>query len=376
MITNLSFANAPYLGLPGTGISNLGGRTQIFTTDSLTSGNTQPYMTLFGSQGGQTYGCQQQSYPVQQACAPVNPYRVINEAQCMLADTLNKMTSANIDSALGAVVTQANQLRNKYNNGNVSNEIKTVIAKQVEQLESLERQLNILKTNNSNLDPQTAYQRSVYLQVSATNLIDLSSTTIKAMEAQAKSVAQATTPVDPTDPSANANEPKTDEEKAQKVKEDNVHARAGEDDIDPVQNEKEYYETMTTNLYDAMKGWGTDDKKLEAELDKINKDTVLPLMLVWNDKYPNESFMEMFMADADATQKKQYGMRIANALNELAAEAGIDLSQDPDMQKIQSEVFNSWFWINNSVADNYNNIIKKLAAAAGIEYNYSEYSMF
>lgn len=369
MVTNLSFANAPYLGLPGTGISNLGGRTQIFTTDSFPTGNTNPYMTLYGTQGAQTFGCSQ-------PMAQVNPYRVINEAQSMLAGTLNKMTSANIDSALGAVVTQANQLRNKYNNGNVSNEIKTVIAKQVQQLEDLERQLNILKQNNSNLDPQTAYQRSVYLQVSAMNLIDLSSTTIKAMEAQAKGGAQPTNPVNPTTPGAGEDEPKTEEEKAQRVKEDNVHTRAGEEDIDPVQNEKEYYNTMVDNMYDAMKGWGTKDKKLEAELDKINKDTVLPLMLVWNEKHPKESFMEMFMADADSTQKKQYGMRIANALNELAAEAGIDLTNDPDMQKIQSEVFRSWFWINNSVADNYNNIIKKLAAAAGVEYNYSAYSMF
>ncbi len=371
MVTNSSFANAPYLGMPGTGISNLGGRTQIFTTDSFPTGRTNPSMTLYGAQGY----CPTPSY--QQPMAPVNPYRVINEAQSMLAGTLNKMWSANVDSALSAVVTQANQLRNEYNNGNLSNEIKTVIAKQVEQLEQLERQLNNLKANSANLDPQTAYQRSVYLQSSAMNLIDLSTTTIKAMKAQAAGGTQPTNPTDPTDPTAPGTDaPKTEEEKAQKVKEDNVHLRAGEEDINPEENQKEYYESMVDKMFKAMDGWGTDDKALEEELDKINKDNVLPLMIVWNQKHPKESFMEMFMADADATQKKQYGMKIAEALKQVAQEAGIDLSNDIDMQKIESEVHNSWVWINNSVADNYNNVIKKLLAAAGFEYEVKPYSMW
>ena len=153
MISNLSLANAPYLGLPGTGVANLSGRTHIFTTDDFGSSNSTG-MTLFGQNGATSYNVASTG-----TTAQVNPYAVINQAQSMLADTLNKLTSTNIDSALGAVLTQKNQLMAKYNSGNASNELKTVIKEQVKQLEDYEKQLNALKANEGQLDPQTAYQR-------------------------------------------------------------------------------------------------------------------------------------------------------------------------------------------------------------------------
>ena len=184
MVTNASIANYPYLGLPGTGISNFGGRTQIFTTDDFGSTNTRPSMTLFGNGGIAPANISPE------AMAKVNPYSIVNQAQGMLAQVFNPMASSNIDSALGAITTQKNQLIAKYNSGNASNELKSVIKVQVEQLENYERQLNYLKANSGNLDPQTAYQRSCYIKHGVENLINLSTTTIKAMEAQAAQQAQ------------------------------------------------------------------------------------------------------------------------------------------------------------------------------------------
>jgi hypothetical protein len=354
MISNL--ANLPYLGLPGTGTATLAGRTHVFTTEDF--GST-------GATGMTVFGNPAQPAPNTQP----NPYAIINQAQSMLAGTLNQLTSGNIDSALGAVTTQKNQLLAKYNSGNASNEMKTVIQEQVKQLEDYERQLNILKSNSGQLDPQTAYQRSAYIKHGVENLINLSTTTIKAMEAQKAQETQQTS-------ETQGDKPNTLEEKAQKVKEDNIYTRAGEEDLDKATVEAKYYDNIIDKLYESMKGWGTDDKALEEELNKINKDNVVGLMYYWSLKHPEESFMEMFMADADATQKKVYGTRIANAIEEAAKENGVDLTDDEDMKAIKNEM-NSWLWINNSVADNYNNLVKKLLAKIdGVEYNFTEYSIF
>ena len=363
MISNLSIANAPYLGLPGTGVATLAGRTHVFTTEDFGSSN-RTGMTLYGQNGATSIDT-----GVGATVQP-NPYAIINQAQSMLANTLNKLTSGNIDSALGAVITQKNQLISKYNSGNASNELKTVIQEQVKQLEDYERQLNALKTNAGQLDPQTAYQRSVYIKHGVENLINLSTTTIKAMEAQAAQQAQEAS-------EAQGQKPETTlEEKAQKVKEDNIYTKAGEEDADKADVEVKYYDNMVDKLFKAMDGLGTDNKTLEEELNKVNKDNVIPLMYYWNLKHPKESFMEMFMADADGEQKKVYGKRIAEAIEEAAKENGVDLTNDEDMKKIKDEVFNSWIWINNSIADNYNNLVKKLLATEGVEYNFTEYSIW
>ena len=366
MISNLSIANAPYLGLPGTGVVDLAGRTHIFTNDQFGS-TSNGGMTLFGQQGATHIGTDYTA-----PAAQPNPFAVVNQAQSMLAEVFNKLTSSNIDSALGALTTQKNQLISKYNSGNVSNELKTVIKEQVDQLENYERQLNYLKANGGNLDPQTAYQRSEYIKHGVTNLINLSTTTIKAMEAQSTQAAQQASETQ------QGQKPEEDalEAKAQKVKNDNIYTRAGEDDLNPDEVSGKYYDELIKDLYDSMKGIGTDDKKLEESMNKINKNNVIELMFMWNQKYPNESLMEMFMADADSHQKKEFGEKVATALEQAAADLGIDLSNDEDMKAIKKEVHNSWVWINNDVADNYNNIVKKLLAAAGVEYNYSPYSMF
>lgn len=367
MVTNASFANIPYLGLPGTGVTHLGGRTQVFTTSDF--GSTSGPNMIFGNNGAAQIGCNP-SY----ANVKVNPYAVVNQAQSMLAEVFNKMASSNIDSAMGGVTTQKNQLISMYNSGSASNELKTVIQEQVRQLEEYERQLNYLKANAGQLDPQTAYQRSEYIKNGVANLINLSTTTIKAMTAQATQAAQQAQQAQ----DAQGEKPEEDslEAKAEKVKNDNIYTRAGEENLDSAEVNNQYYNTMIDNMYNAMKGWGTDDKALEAELDKINKENVIDVIYRWNEKHPEESFMEMFMADADASQKKKYGVRIADAIEAAAKDAGIDLSNDEDMLAIKKEVHNSWFFINNDIADNYNNLVKRLLAGAGIEYNFTPYSMF
>lgn len=72
--------------------------------------------------------------------------------------------------------------------------------------------------------------------------------------------------------------------------------------------------------YDAIDGIGTGES-FDAVLNNINEENVMDYVLGWN-KYHSaekgESFMEAFMWDADASQKKKYGKQIARALRDKA----------------------------------------------------------
>ena len=113
----------------------------------------------------------------------------------------------------------------------------------------------------------------------------------------------------------------------------------------------------------------------EAGCEEITKDDVIERMIQWNMENPDESFMEAFMADANGDQKVKYGKKILYALADKAHELGIDLSKDEDYIKCKKEM-DSWFYVDNGVADNYNALIKKIAAKMGYQYDYKAYSMF
>ena len=84
--------------------------------------------------------------------------------------------------------------------------------------------------------------------------------------------------------------------------------------------------------------------------------------------------MEAFMADAGINQKRDYGRLIQRALRDKATELGMDLTHDKDYKAICKEM-NSWFWIDNGVADNYNALIKRIAEKEGKKYEYEPYSI-
>ena len=94
-------------------------------------------------------------------------------------------------------------------------------------------------------------------------------------------------------------------------------------------------------------------------------------MLAWEDSHSaeeNESFMTAFMFDADRSQKIKYGKHIRNVLFKKAKELGISNECREDFAKIDKEM-NSWIYVDNDVAKNYDNIIKKIAEKEGRTYN-------
>ena len=102
---------------------------------------------------------------------------------------------------------------------------------------------------------------------------------------------------------------------------------------------------------------------MEEVLNLVNKDNVMDLVLAWN-KYHSgeegESFIEAFMWDAESGQKEKYGKLIARALRDKAEELGIYDECREDFAKIDKEM-GSWLYISNDIAQNYDNIIAKIA---------------
>ena len=96
----------------------------------------------------------------------------------------------------------------------------------------------------------------------------------------------------------------------------------------------------------------------------------MDVMLAWQDLYATEhkqSFMERFVDEAGYFDKRKYGKVIMNALRDKVLELGIMDECREDFAKINREV-KSTFWFDNDVAENYDNIIKRIAEKEGKKY--------
>ena len=124
------------------------------------------------------------------------------------------------------------------------------------------------------------------------------------------------------------------------------------------------------DAYDAMYCAGTKDKQLEQALENLNENNIIEFLCGWN-KYHSaekgESFMKAFMWDADSEQKVKYGRKIKNLLVRRAEKAGIYDKLAEKFGEIDSEL-SSTFYVNNSICDTYDEIIRDIAKAENNEY--------
>lgn len=113
-----------------------------------------------------------------------------------------------------------------------------------------------------------------------------------------------------------------------------------------------------------------DSGNIDEACAQINKDNVMDVMLAWQDLYAaeyNQSFMERFIDKAGYSQKRKLGAQIRTALRDKALELGIHDSCREDLAKINKEV-KSTFWFSDGVAENYENVVKKIAQKEGKKY--------
>lgn len=109
---------------------------------------------------------------------------------------------------------------------------------------------------------------------------------------------------------------------------------------------------ISDGLYDAIKGLGTDNTAFERTLLKIDKSNVIEVMNKWDSKYGkkyNETFMESFLNDANRRQKKVFGTRIIECMEQRAKDHNVDLGKFADNAKAELYTLGSNFDINQNV---------------------------
>lgn len=119
----------------------------------------------------------------------------------------------------------------------------------------------------------------------------------------------------------------------------------------PKPDEKEV-NAINDGLYDAIKGLGTDNTAFERILLKIDKSNVIEVMNKWDSKYGkkyNETFMESFLNDANRRQKKVFGTRIIECMEQRAKDHNVDLGKFADNAKAELYTIGSNFDINQNV---------------------------
>ncbi len=92
------------------------------------------------------------------------------------------------------------------------------------------------------------------------------------------------------------------------------------------------------DMFKAIDGLGTDDELFEKTLSRLNKDNIIEVMEKWDETYGkdyNESFMDSFLDDADGIQKKEFGTKIVDMLEQRAKENGLDFAGKSSSLKME-----------------------------------------
>lgn len=341
-LTNASMAYLPFLPYNPFGITNFGGDIQIFPVDNY----QQSQIGLAFNQVAQASGWPVGIFGGYQMTPQINTQAVISQASAMAAQSLNQLASQEINTAMQTIAGQKAKIQAQLQAKDIKAEDKTKLEEQLKKLEEYEKQIEALKT--SGMDPQSAYLKANELKVAVNNLI---------AGKPEETTTQGTQSSSPSS-SSSSNAPS-----------------ASSNDNSSTPTETSNFIPWVRAMHDAMWGPGTKNDIFEAGCEEITKDDVIERMIQWNMENPDESFMEAFMADANGDQKVKYGKKILYALADKAHELGIDLSKDEDYIKCKKEM-DSWFYVDNGVADNYNALIKKIAAKMGYQYDYKAYSMF
>ncbi len=353
-LTNASLAYLPYMQYNPFGITNFGGDIQIFPVDNY----QQSQIGMAFNQVAQASGWPAGIFGGYQMTPQINTQAIVANVQSMVAASLNPMTVNEVNQGLQAIASERTKLQAQLQAQDLKPEDKTAIEAKLKKLEEYEKQLKDI--GKAGLDPQSAYLKANALKVEVINYIagrsDGSSSqgsTTDSSTSSSSTSSSSTGSTSTTDPSSSSS------------------TSTSTTSTSTPQNHAAWADAF----HDATFKWGTDDEVFNACCEDITKDNVIEKMIQYSQSYSGESFMEVFMADADKDQKLKYGRHIQRALRDKAQELGYDLSNDPDYIAITKEL-NSMFYIDNGVADNFNALIKKLAAKMGYQYDYKEYSMF
>lgn len=121
----------------------------------------------------------------------------------------------------------------------------------------------------------------------------------------------------------------------------------------PKADEKEVNEICDW-LYDAIDGLGTDNIGFERALLKIEKNNVIEVMNKWDATYGKqygETFIESFLNDANRRQRKVYGTRIIDCMQQRAKDYGLSLCPYIDNARTELYTIGNSYKINENIEE-------------------------
>lgn len=357
-IDAVSLGNIPYWPYLPMGVTNFGGDTQVFTIPDYAS--SQIGCTL----NGQGLAAIQGQAPTLYnnwgvSLGNTNPF--IGGMEQQIEQVTGNMGIQTINSCLATIAMTKNRLNAMLLQGNYSDKQKKQIEKLLEKLDEQEAKLNDLAAETE-LSGSEVYKKAAAIEKSVRAIVTEAGKIGKANGSSGSSGADGNDGVDVDD--------LNDED-------DDVEP-ADDEDGDGIGDHATYSDeafVMADRFYNATYCWGTEDEEFNAICEEINQDNVVDVMLAWKDTHGSEkgeSFMTAFMWDADRDQKIKYGKQIKNALMIKARELGVLDKCRADFAEIDKEM-RSWFWVDNDVAKNYDNIIKIIAEAEGQPYNTADF---
>lgn len=363
-VTNESYANLPYWNILPMGVTNYGGDMQVYTIPDYVGGSIGMALNpVAQAQLGNT------GYPGLNLTPQIDSTAVQNQANSFLYPALNKLTSMTINNCMNniAMTTQRlNAMLQDDKNKEHADEINALLDKLKEQEKALKE-----LTESTDLDPKTANNKANEIENAVRQIVNDASQIGKTKKSE---------DVDDKDNKDN----KEVDDKDDKNVDDKDTVSLGDKQAKDVDEEStqgadgkfaKNIVSLVDRFYDATYRLGTDNDEFNAVCDSVNKDNVLDVMLGWKKFHgaeKNESFMTAFMYDADRSQKIKYGKQIARALRDKAEELGIYDECRDDFAAIDKEM-GSWFYVNNDVAKNYDNIIAKIAEKSGKSYNVEDF---
>lgn len=129
---------------------------------------------------------------------------------------------------------------------------------------------------------------------------------------------------------------------------------------------------LCDKFFNAIDGAGTDFDKYEDVINSLDSDNIVEVMSQWQLTYGkeyNESFIESFLNDSGHYQKRNFGTKILNALEERAEKAGANV--DHQSSVVKSEL-SSWWILDKKVTENINDMLAQIIVAEHPELQETE----
>jgi len=372
MFTYGSYASLPFMNVLPTMITNFGGDTQVCT---LPPESYQPFYMYLNPQA---------QAALNGTTNPFGSYLDINtsiaraqqNAQAVGNNIWNNLASGRINTGLQNITMAKQKLNSMLMQDGITDEQKESINNLIKQLDEKEAALKELIENKENYTPEDAYKKACEIETAITKIVCDISKVAAGKKPAASDKADSADKTDNADKADAAEE--TDEAKKAKEAEEKKKKEAEEKKRKEAAQEKngadgEYkYSQDVINLvekfYNAVEGPGTKNDDFEAVCNSITKDNVIQVMCAWNSEYSSvhgESFMEAFMWDANASQKKELGRHILKCLRDKARELNMTDECRSEFAQIQKEL-DSWFYISNDIAKVFDSVIKKIADKMGM----------